>query len=103
MFVHVFSNPLLLSGILFPLPIWQLRLRLPLGRLFRAQEASFANKQNLGSIWEVLPLLETLPPHLPSPTTGEAGVNDLTALCWRLHAGILAALCAELEHSISVS
>lgn len=25
-FVHVFSDPLLLSGILFPLPIWQLRL-----------------------------------------------------------------------------
>jgi len=24
--VHVFSDPLLLSGILFPLPIWQLRL-----------------------------------------------------------------------------
>lgn len=103
MFVHVFSNPLLLSGILFPLPIWQLRLCLPLGRLFRAQEASFANKQDLGSIWGVLPLLDTLPPHLPSPTTVEAGVSDLTARCWRLHAGILAALCAELKHSISVS
>lgn len=55
-FVHVFSDPLLLSDIPFPLSIWQLRLYLPLGRLFRTQETSFTNKQHLGSIWEMLPL-----------------------------------------------
>lgn len=54
-FVHVFSDPLLLSDILFPLSIWQLRLYLPLGRLFSTQETSFTNKQHLGSIWEMLP------------------------------------------------
>lgn len=54
-FVPVFSDPLLLSDILFPLSIWQLRLYLPLGRLFSTQETSFTNKQHLGSIWEMLP------------------------------------------------